>query len=111
MGRSRGQKPFHTKFHYTTAHRPSDPNLCSARVLPAPPTADTQSRAWGEERERGEAGVTSVVQFVRARAPCGLLAGGRAIFYQIFLQTIIEASPCSAFCSVLLCCCLSSLVV
>ena len=68
--------------HNTTAHRPSDLNLCSARVLPAPPTADTQSRAWGGERERGEVGVTSVVQFVRARAPLGLLAGGRAICYK-----------------------------
>ncbi len=70
--------------HNTTAHRPSDLNLCSARVLPAPPTADTPSRAWGGERERDEVGVTSVVQFVRARAPCGLLAGGRAICYIIF---------------------------
>ena len=35
------------------------------------------------ERERGEVDETSVVQFVRARAPCGLLAGGRAIYYKI----------------------------
>ncbi len=27
--------------HNTTAHRPFDLNLCSARALPAPPTADT----------------------------------------------------------------------
>ena len=74
--------------HNTTAHRPSDLNLCSARVLPAPPTADTQSRAWGGERERGEVGVTSVVQFVRARAPLGLLAGGRAICYNFPPQVL-----------------------
>ena len=56
-----------------------------ARVLPAPPTTDTQSRAWGGERERDEVGVTSVVQFVRARAPCGLIAGGWAICSEMFV--------------------------
>ena len=30
--------------------------------------------------------MTSVVQFVRARAPCGLLADGRAIVYKIFFN-------------------------
>ncbi len=70
--------------HNTTAHLPSDLNLCSARGLPAPPTADTQSRAWGGEKETCEVGVTRVVHFTSARAPCGLFAGGRAIFV-IFL--------------------------
>ncbi len=55
--------------------------LCLVSYCPTY-SPDTQSRAWGGERERGEVGVTSVVQFVivRARAPCGLLAGGRALW-------------------------------
>ncbi len=58
------------------------------------PAHNTQRRAWGGERERGEVGVTSVVQFVRARAPCGLLAGGRAICYNcnFFSNPPISAS-------------------
>ncbi len=70
--------------HNNTAHRLSDLNLCSARVLPAPPTAETQSRAWGEEREGGAVGGTSVVQVVRARAPC-VLPAGEAFFYLFFV--------------------------
>ena len=70
--------------HNTTAHCPSDLNLCSARLLPAPPTADAQSRAWGGKMERGKVSVTSVVHFVRARAPCGLLASDRVISYIFF---------------------------
>ncbi len=74
--------------HNTTAHRPSDLNICSARVLSAPPTVDTQSRAWRKERGGGAIGVTSVVQVVvvqvvRARAPC-VLPTGEAILYNFF---------------------------
>ena len=41
--------------------------------------------------------MTSMVQFVRARAPCGLLAGGRAIRYGFLDILYISVPPFKFF--------------